>query len=164
MNIKKPTTTLMAILLLGGCAGKELIPEKNQESAFIIIKTPTMRYADMGFLYKKTDLVKVEIYSMGQPLLTLDINGMNVCMSTFKCMSKEDFNKKMLHDSYPPTLLEHIFKAQPIFEKEGYEKISNGFTQKIKKEGAYDITYSVTSDKRTFRDKINKIKIEVSKR
>jgi len=126
-----------------------------------MIKTPNMRYADMGFIYKKSDLVKVEIYASGQPLLNLNINPMNVCMSTFKCMEKKDFNAKMLSANYPDTVLENIFRAKPIFDKENLEKNSNGFTQKIKKNKEYDITYSVKRDIRTFRDTINKIVIKV---
>ena len=159
--IKRVITILLILLLINGCAGKQSIKKENQESAYIIIKTPTMRYADMGFIYKKTDLTKVEIYALGQPLMSLDINPMNVCMSTFKCMEKSDFNAKMLSSSYPDTILENIFRAKPIFDKKNLEKNSEGFTQKIKKEKEYDITYSVTTKKRTFRDKINKIKIEV---
>ncbi len=159
--IKRVITILPILLLINGCAGKQSIKKENQESAYIIIKTPTMRYADMGFIYKKTDLTKVEIYALGQPLMSLDINPMNVCMSTFKCMEKKDFNTKMLSSSYPDTILENIFRAKPIFDKKNLEKSSEGFTQKIKKDKEYDITYSVTTKKRTFRDKINKIKIEV---
>jgi len=153
----------ITLLLLGGCSTKEQVTKQNQESAMIVLKTPTMRYADLGFIYKKPDWVKVEIYGMGQPLLSIEINGMNVCMSTFKCMSKEAFNAKVLHPDYPPTLLEHIFQAQPIFEGEGLEKKRNGFTQKIAKKGVYDITYSVTSTQQRFHDTINKILIKVKK-
>jgi hypothetical protein len=161
--LKNNTFALALLLIVSGCTGKQLIKKENQESAFIVIKTPTMRYADMGFIYKKTDLVKVEIYASGQPLLNLDINPMNVCMSTFQCMEKKDFNKKMLSSYYPDTVLENIFRAEPIFDKEKLKKNSNGFTQKIKKDKEYDITYSVTKDKRTFRDTINKIVIKVRK-
>ena len=159
--LKKIITILPILLLINSCTGKQTIKKENQESAFIILKTPSMRYADMGFIYKKSDLVKVEIYALGQPLLNLDINPMNVCMSTFKCMEKKDFNAKMLSAYYPDTVLENIFRAKPIFDKKNLEKNSDGFTQKIKKEKEYDITYSVKTNKRTFRDKINKIKIEV---
>ena len=159
--LKKAILLFPILLLMNGCTGKQVIKKENQESAFIIIKTPTMRYADMGFIYKKTDLVKVEIYALGQPLLNLNINAMNVCLSTFECMEKKDFNAKMLSAYYPDTVLENIFRAMPIFDKKNLEKSSNGFTQKIKKEKEYDITYSVKSNKRVFRDTINKIKIEV---
>jgi len=59
--------------------------------------------------------------------------------------------------------LENIFRAKPIFDKKNLEEKSNGFTQKIQKDKEYDISYSVNKDKRTFRDKINKIVIKVRK-
>jgi len=161
--LKQLISLFITILLFDGCTGKHLIDEKNQESAFIVIKTPNMRYADLGFIYKKPDLVKVEIYNLGQALLTIDINGMNVCMSTFECMSKHDFNAKILNQNYPDNLLENIFKAQPIFDKKGFKKTNNGFTQTIHKDNTYNITYSVTSTQQSFRDTINKILIKVKK-
>ena len=162
--IKKIGIFLLTIFLFNGCTGKKLVKEKNQESAFIVIKTGTMKYADMGFIYKSDSFVKVEIYSMGQPLVSLNINAVNVCMSTFECMEKGDFNAKMFSSHYPDTLLENIFRNQPIFNKEGWKSQPNGFRQQFKKEGKYDISYSSISGKRVFRDRINKIVIKVEER
>jgi hypothetical protein len=148
--------------LLYGCSGKNLVKEQNQESAFIIFKTKKIKYADMGFIYKGDSFIKVEIYGMGQPLFTLNINGMNICMSTFECMEKNEFNKKMLSSFYPDTLLENIFRGAIIFKGKNLEKRSNGFTQKIKKPEKYDIVYIVNKESRIFKDKINNIKIEVN--
>jgi len=154
---------IVLILFWSGCANKSLIKKENQESAFIVLKTPTIQYADMGFIYKGDSFTKVEIYSMGQPIVSLNINGMNVCMSTFKCMEKKDFNAKMLSSSYPDTLLENIFRAKPIFNKENLEQKDNGFIQKIKSDN-YDITYSVDTNKTKFKDKKNKILIKIVKK
>ena len=82
-------------------------------------------------------------------------------MSTFECMEKRDFNKKILSASYPDTVLENIFRAKPIFASENLEKNADGFTQKIQKKDLYDITYTVVSGERKFRDTINKILIKV---
>jgi len=153
---------IIILLLLGvffsACTGKK--PTK-EESAFIVIKTPNMKYADLGFISNAPALVKVNIYTAGQPLVKFEINALNVCMSTFECMNKKAFNKKILSENYPDTLLENIFRARPIFDKENLEKIENGFSQKLKKEKSYDITYTVKNGTRTFRDKTNKILIKV---
>jgi len=144
--------------LLNGCSQVKLT---KQESALIVIKTPTMKYADMGFISNSPSLVKVDIYGAGQPIMNFEINAMNICMSTFKCMDKASFNEKVLSKYYDDTVLEDIFRAKPIFKGQNLEKSANGFTQKIKKENKYDISYSVVSSKRIFRDKINKILIKV---
>ena len=148
---------LGSMLFFNACTGQP----KKEESAFIVLKTATMKYADMGFIKSDSSKVQVEMYAAGQPLLSIEINGMNVCMSTFECMEKSDFNKKVLHASYPDTLLENIFKSKPIFNSKNLEKNSDGFTQKIQKDELYDITYTVVSGERKFRDTINKILIKV---
>ena len=145
-----------SLFIISGCSQVKV---EKQESAFIVMKTPKMKYADMGFVSESPSRVKVEIYASGQPLVAWEINGMNICMSTLKCMAKADFNEQFLVSSYPDTLLENIFRAKPIFNKKGYQKVEGGFTQRIS-EG---ISYRVISGKRTFRDTINKILIKVNK-
>lgn len=147
----------IATLFLG-CTGKGA---KQQESALIIMKTKSIKFADMGFIYSNASGVKVEVYAAGQPVVDLTINTENICLSLLKCMDKAQFNEEVLVASYPPTLLENIFTSKPIFDAKNLKKIEGGFEQKIAKEGVYDIAYSVVSGKRVFRDKINKIKIEV---
>jgi len=155
---KKIVLLLIIIALFEGCSSLQV---KKEESAFIVMKTKTFKYADMGFITIGSSYVNVEIYGVGQALMALEINSMNVCMSTFECMEKKDFNKEILHDSYPETLLENIFRAKPIFSKKNLKKTSNGFTQKILKDKIYDITYTIKGRERIFRDKINKILIKV---
>ncbi len=157
MMIKHIGLTVGSMLLFMACTGQP----KQEESAFIVFKTASIKYADMGFIKKSPSKVEVEMYAAGQPLVSIEINGMNVCMSTLKCMEKHDFNTKMLNGSYPDTLLENIFKSKPIFNSKNLEKKSDGFTQKIQKKDKYDITYTVVSGERKFRDRINKILIKV---
>ncbi len=145
------------LLLFQACTGKLL----KEESAFIVLKTPKIKYADMGFIRNNSYILNIEMYAAGQPLVNIEVNGKNICMSTFECMSKKLFNKKILSEYYPETLLEDVFRSKPIFDKEGYEKSGDGFVQKIKKENQYDISYKVTSKTRVFRDTINKILIKV---
>ena len=162
MILKKVIILSTILLILNGCTGKNLVKEENQESAFIVLKIPTIKYAGMGFIYKSDSFVKVEIYSMGQPIMSLDINGMNVCMSTFKCMEKKDFNAKMLSANYPNTLLENIFRGKPIFDGENLEKNSHGFIQKLTKDSKYNIVYSIKDKQTKFKDKENSILIKVT--
>ncbi len=146
------------VLLLNSCTSKDA---KKQESAFIVMKTKQIKFADMGFIYSNSLGVKVEVYASGQPLVNLEINSQNICLSFFKCMDKEQFNEEVLSSAYPPTLLENIFNSEAIFDKKNLKRVEGGFEQKITKEGLYDISYSVVSGKRVFRDKINKILIKV---
>ena len=67
----------MVLFIFNACTGVQL---EKQESAFIVIKTPTVKYADMGFISNSASKIKVAIYGAGQPLMNLEINGMTVCL------------------------------------------------------------------------------------
>jgi len=155
--IKITTLALSMALFVSGCTQQP----KKTESAFIVLKTPSMKYADMGFISDHGSTVKIDIYAAGQPIVAWEINAVNVCVSALKCMSKKKFNEDFLTAAYPDTLLENIFKSKAIFSEKNMEKTENGFTQILKKDAAYDISYKVEKGKRTFRDSLNKILIKV---
>lgn len=153
---------LAALLLwgIGGCAE----PKYDREnSAYIVLKTPALKYADMGFVYENGSSVKVEIYGSGQVLMRLRISKDSVCMSQLQCLSKNAFNAQVLNSNYPPDTIENIFRGKTVLNGSGINTKSNGFTQKIKKPGKYNIQYSVLNNEIVFRDTINKILIKVIK-
>jgi hypothetical protein len=150
----------MASFLLLACASKEYL---EQNSAFIMFKTPTFRYADMGFIYDNGNEMKVEIYSSGQALMSLEISESSVCMSLLECMNKSAFNKEVLNSMYPEDTLENIFRGRKLFNGVGMETKGNGFTQKIIKNDKYNIDYSVLNNQIIFHDTINSILIKVKK-
>jgi len=160
MKQKRTLLLIMASFLFAACAPKEYV---EQNSAFIMFKTPTFKYADMGFIYENQEEIKVEIYSSGQALMSLEVSENFVCMSVLECMSKPAFNKQVLSSMYPEDILEHIFRGKPIFNKKGLEAEGNGFTQKIVKKEKYNIDYSVLNNQIIFRDTINAILIKVKK-
>lgn len=151
---------LPVLLWIQGCVQGSY---ERQTSALIVFKTPTFRYADMGFVYQNNDMLKVEIYSSGKPVMSLKVFKDQVCMSTLECMSAERFNAQLLSHYYPKTLLKDIFAGNTIFEKEGYVQSSNGFTQKVFQSGKYDIEYTVLKRETSFRDTINNILIKIKK-
>ena len=158
---RRVVLSLAIFTIFTACIG---VKPKKEESSFIVLKTPKIRYADMGFITASSTDVKVEIYGAGQPLMKLEIGGLNICMSTFECMEKKTFNEKVLNGSYHKDTLENIFRAEPIFNGEKIEKHKDGsFSQKLTKEGVYDISYRVNQKERVFRDKFNKILIKVRK-
>jgi len=147
-------------MVLSSCAQKEYI---KQNAVFIVFKTPRFKYADMGFIYENGDEIKVEMYSSGKALLSLNISQESVCMSFLSCMGKDEFNQKVLSPNYPKELLTHIFQGKPLFNGMGLKKSRNGFTQKIVNMDKYDIAYTVLKGQIVFRDKINKILIKVKR-
>lgn len=155
---KKIILIMFAGMALNSCATKEYT---KQESVFITFKTPTFKYADLGFMYRNSEEMKVEIYGSGQALMSLEISKKSVCMSLLECMSKASFNQQVLSASYPESILENIFKGSEIFGGEGLVKTRNGFTQNISKQNKYNINYSVLNNEITFHDTINDIIIKV---
>ena len=160
MNFKRTVLLLIISFLLSACASKEYI---KQNAAFIMFKTPTFKYADMGFIYENEKEVKVEIYGSGQALMSLEISETSVCMSLLECMGKSAFNKEVLSGMYPEDILENIFRGKALFNGLGLERKGDGFTQKIIKKDKYNIEYNVLNNQIIFHDTINTILIKVKK-
>jgi len=151
---------LLPLFFLSGCAQTE--PQRGH-SAMIVWKSPTFRYADMGFVSDSGSRLQVEIYGSGTALMRLKIDGDSICMSRFSCMSKKHFNRELLSASYPSDTLENIFRGKPLFGGRSLAEKRNGFTQKIQKSNTYDIVYTVSTNQIIFRDTINQIVIKVIK-
>jgi len=160
MNFKRAILFLIMGFLFSACATKEYV---RQNAAFVMFKTPTFKYADMGFIYENEEEIKVEIYGSGQALMTLRISENTVCMSLLECMSKRTFNEEVLNGLYPEDTVENIFRGKAIFAGLGVEKNRNGFTQNIIKKNKYNIQYSVLNKQILFHDTINNIVIKVKK-
>jgi hypothetical protein len=160
MQLKKTIFIVLVGLLLSACATKEY---KKQESVFIVFKTSTFKHADLGFIYQNDNELKVEIYSSGQAIMSLEISDSLVCMGALKCMSKSAFNQRVLSEHYPESILDNIFKGQKILESKNLVNTRNGFTQNIMKANKYNIKYSVLNKQIVFRDTINDILIKVKR-
>jgi len=147
-------------LSLSGCIGS--MPNyQTSKGTMIVFKTPTMRYADQGFVSIANSETKVEIYGSGQAVMRLRITPSQVCVSSMACMSKKEFNTKVLgNPNYPDTLIENIFKGEPIFGMEGMSQSDHSFKQHIAKPGI-DINYIRTPKSIIFNDKITGTKIKV---
>jgi len=160
MNIRNLLPLLLILLFFQACGAPSYLKEN---AALIVFKTPTFKYADMGFIYENRNEVKAEIYGSGQALMSLKITESSVCMSLFECMSKEGFNKTVLSSMYPNEILDNIFRGKPIFKDKNLEKNRNGFTQRLVNQNKYDIHYSVLNNDIVFRDTINAILIKIKK-
>jgi len=151
-------SVFLMIFFLLGC-GKQ--PYLKENGAFIVLKTPVMRYADQGFVYQNNDEVKAEIYGSGQALFSLHITKDAVCTGQFQCLSPKAFNARVLSPYYPNDTIEAIFRGKAIFGGEKRRQKRNGFTQKLYKQGQYDILYTVFNNETVFRDTINHIIIKI---
>ncbi len=138
-------------------------PYLKENSAFIVFKTPTFKYADMGFVYENKHEVKAEIYGSGQAIMSLRISDGSVCMNLLACMPEKQFNQQVLSARYPEGTLEAIFRGKALFSGHNMKKTRNGFTQKLISHNKYNIDYTVLNNDIIFRDTINHILVKVKK-
>jgi len=147
--------SFIALFIISGCVGS--MPKYDTStSTFIIFKTPTLKYADQGFISKASDETKVEIYSNGKAVMRLRVTNNQVCLSSLSCMSANEFNKKVLNANYPSDTIGKIFRGEPIFNGKNFVKTKNGFKQKIG-----SIFYKVEGKNIEFLDTMAGVKIKV---
>jgi len=154
---------LAGVLLLGllnACRSPGL-PEA-QEGVFVVWKTPVVRYADQGFLYRGKERIRLEVYANGQAVMRLSVTPTQICSGTL-CMSPETFNLRYLSPRYPKTFLMNLLSGKPIFGGEGSKASPSGWSQEIHRMDEYAIYYRVSKDSIAFRDTINAIVIKIKK-
>ena len=99
------------LILFTGCIHKQPVFEK---SATILIKTPTMKFYDKGFVTHYQDHTHLQIYNAGQSVLELKIYKDKICKDTFACQSLKAFNADFLDESYEEDFLPQLFGQKEI--------------------------------------------------
>jgi len=99
----------LILFIFTGCAIKQ--PTLSQ-SATILLKTPSMKFYDKGFISVYDTYTQVQIFSAGSLILNLEIYKDKICQSTFKCQSLKAFNAQNLDDSYEENFIKKLFDKQ----------------------------------------------------
>lgn len=131
---------------------------EHSEAKVIIIKTPKLKFSDLGYLKKSGDAVKIELFVAGKMVDSLSINHL-VCVNE-GCMSKEHFNKEYLQASYPDDLLQDIMLGYPIYDAKNIVKTKSGFSQEIQTQDV-NIKYRVDAKQIYFKDRKNHILFKI---
>ena len=142
---------LIFILLFTACSTKNY---EHTQTKIIIIKSPKIKFGDVGYIRNSDDSVELELFVAGQVIEKIAINHL-ICVSD-GCMSKSSFNQDYLHESYPTDILQNILLSKPIYGGEAMVKTSDGFRQHVEDESV-DISYKVTLHVTTFKDRKNNI-------
>jgi len=145
------TLLLIFTLLFSACSIKNY---EQTQSKIIIIKTPKLKFADLGYLRNSGDAIELELFVAGKPIEKFTINHL-VCVNV-GCMSKSSFNEEYLNAAYPDGLLQNILLGQKIYAGEGSLRTEDGFVQQIKTKSV-DIKYVVKSKTIFFKDRKNRI-------
>jgi len=144
-------TLLIFILLFSACSIKDY---KHTQTKIIIIKSPKLKFADVGFIRNSKENIELELFVAGKAIEKFTIEHL-IC-TTKGCMSKSGFNKDYLHVSYPDDILQDMLLARPIYDAKNRVQTDDGFEQLIKSRDV-DITYRVSSHVTYFKDRKNKI-------
>ena len=147
---------LWASLFLG-CAPKSY---ELTKSRLIVIKTPKLKFADLGYIRHNSDEVRADLFVAGNLVQSIEINTL-VCVNE-GCVTKSSFNEDYLNASYPDDLMLNVLLARPIFDKAFMKITDEGFIQELKSD-EYNITYRVENGNIYFKDRRNKILIKISK-
>jgi len=142
---------LLIGLLFSGCSFKNY---KHEESKIIIIKTPKLKFSDLGYIRHSGDDVEMELFMAGVSVQKIDINHL-ICVKE-GCMFKSSFNEKYLNANYPSDLLQDILLSRQIYDGKNRVQTRMGFEQKIRNKNV-NIIYKVNRYETFFKDKKNRI-------
>ena len=146
---------LTITLLFSACSIKNY---EHTQSKIIIIKSPQLKFADLGYIRHSGNAVELELFVAGRSVKKIAINYL-ICVDE-GCMSRSSFNSEYLNAEYPASLLQNILLHKPIYTSQSLLKTDGGFEQKIKTNNV-DIIYRVESKQTYFKDKQNKILFKI---
>jgi hypothetical protein len=138
-------------LLFSACSIKNY---EQTQTKIIIIKSPKIKFADIGYIRNSQKAIELELFIAGQAVEKITINYL-ICTSQ-GCMSKSSFNKEYLNVAYPTEIMQNILLGSEIYEGQNRLKTDDGFIQEIKT-NSVDIKYSVNSHQIFFKDRKNRI-------
>ncbi|WP_434636788.1 hypothetical protein MLC35_09800 [Sulfurimonas sp. NW7] len=143
------------LLLFGGCSIKNYA---HTDAKIVIIKSPRLKFSDIGYIRHSKDAIELELFVAGHVLQRIHINHL-ICVNE-GCISKSSFNQEYLSGVYPPSLLQNVILGKEIYDGKNSLKKDNGFIQNIKTSDV-DIKYRVNSREIYFKDKKNHILIKI---
>lgn len=144
-------------LAMGGCATKHY---EISEPKLITIKSPKLKFSDMGYIRHEGNAVEVELFAAGIAVERISIDK-KVCVSS-GCMSEEAFVKAYLYELYPADTMRRILLKQDIFEGKGKEELCNGTLYQFIRNDDMDIMYSRKPSEIFFKDRLNSLIVKIS--
>ncbi len=143
------------LVLFGGCSIKNYA---HTDAKIVIIKSPKLKFSDIGYIRHSKDAIELELFVAGQVLQRIHINHL-ICVNE-GCMSKSRFNQEYLSGVYPSSLLQNVILGKEIYKGKNSLKQEDGFLQSIKT-SEVNIKYRVNSHEIYFKDKKNHILIKI---
>ena len=123
---------------------------ERTQTKIIIIKSPKIKFADIGYVRNSDKAVELELFFAGQAIEKISVNHL-VCTDE-GCMSKRGFNEDYLNAAYPEEIMQNILLGAEIYDGENRVKTEDGFEQKIENKNV-NIIYKVNSKQIYFKDR-----------
>lgn len=149
---------LFVILLsLNGCSTHSF---SISEPKIITLKTPKIKYSDMGYVRYDDDAVQVELFTAGVSVEKITFINNEVCVSV-GCMSEEKFTQEYLNPHYPPDTLRRIVQNVDIFGGLGKSEACNGVQYQYIRNEEIDVMYRRKNGEILFKDRLNGVMIKI---
>lgn len=144
------------VLLIGGCSSKHY---SISEPKIITIKSPKIKFSDMGYVRREGDAVEVELFTAGVAVEKISIDS-QVCVSA-GCMSEEKFVHDYLYEGYPTDTMRNIILGKDIFGGQGKSEMCNGTLYQYIRNEDIDFVYRRKPSEIYFKDRLNGIMIKM---
>jgi len=131
---------------------------ERTQTKIVTIKSPLVKFSDIGYLRNSNDAIELELFIAGQVFQKIHINHL-ICVQE-GCMSKRSFNEKYLNETYPAKILQNILLSKEIYGGKNRLKTDEGFMQAINDKDVA-IKYRVNSRETFFKDTKNNIIIKI---
>ena len=148
---------LFSAAFFTACASKASF--SDSKAVFISLKSPQIKLSEAGFLYKNEDGTRLEVYKLGQPLVTLEVGQKMICLNS-KCALKSTFNKQFFQNAHYEDFLSDILSKKPIYKGLNLKKNPCGYEQNIL-EKDYELFYKLCDGVVFFEDKKAGIKFSL---
>ncbi|MDD5210918.1 MAG: hypothetical protein PHV62_00755 [Sulfuricurvum sp.] len=145
------------VFFMGGCSVKHY---SISTPKVITIKTPKLKYSDMGYLRYEGDTVELELFTAGVSVEKISFDE-KVCFSA-GCMDEEKFVKEYVYEGYPRDTLRRILQNAPIFDGNGTSESCGGVIFQFIRNEDMDILYRRARGEVFFKDRLNGLIIKIS--
>lgn len=146
----------LLFLFLGGCAGKVY---QQSEPRLITIKSPVLKFSDMGYIRHDKDSVEVELFAAGVAVEKISIDK-KVCVNT-GCMDEAEFTRRYLYPDYPADTMRRILLGEDIFDGKNKEELCSGTLFQFIRNDEMDVMYRRSKGKIYFKDRLNGLIIKI---
>lgn len=142
--------------VVSGCSTKHF---SLSESKLITLKTPKIKYSDMGYVRYDGDAVQVELFTAGVSIEKITFDN-QVCIGR-GCMDEVQFSREYVNPHYPFETMRRIIQNSDIFEGKGKSETCGGVVYQYIRNDKIDIVYRRKSGEIYFKDRLNNIVIKI---